>query len=161
MSSGLVTSLTLSVSEELDILGMKIYVNQIPEAGLQNHAFYDPRSLDMDRIDIHLREPFEVDAFVSKLDRELVVTAQIHCTLSLCCARCLEEFSLTVTKSAIFSYAVGPADVVDITEDVRQEILLTYPIVPLCRFDCKGLCITCGQNLNVVLCIHHQESPDG
>ena len=46
-------------------------------------------------------------------------------------------------------------DVVDITDDVRQEIMLAYPMIPVCRPDCKGLCSVCGQNLNAGPCQHH------
>jgi len=114
----------------------------------------------MDRDDIHLRAPFDVDAAIARVDAELVVQVAIRCPLSLSCARCLEEFSTTVTADTIFSYKVHPSDVVDITEDVRQEILLAYPMVPICQPDCKGLCSTCGQNLNLSTCSHHASAHD-
>jgi uncharacterized metal-binding protein YceD (DUF177 family) len=62
---------------------------------------------------------------------------------------------VTVTPDATFSYSVQPTDVVDITEDVRQEIILAYPMIPLCDPACKGLCRSCGANLNRVSCGHH------
>ena len=134
---------------------MKIYVSRVPEEGLKEHASYDPRGMEMERDDIHLDEPFEVDAFIVKADRELVVNAAIHCSLRLTCARCLEDVRTTLQSEAIFSYQVRPTDMVDITDDVRQEIVLAYPMIPLCRASCKGLCSTCGQNLNVASCSHH------
>ena len=137
-----------------EIAPMKIHVKGVPEEGLEEHASYDPTTMDMDREDIHLREPFEVDAAISKVDSELVVRADIRCPIHLMCGRCLEEFTTTLTTDAIFSYHVKPVDVVDITEDVRQEILLTYPMIPVCRPDCKGLCSRCGQNLNLGSCSH-------
>ena len=133
---------------------MKIYVNQVPETGLRNHAVYDPTTLDMDRDDIQLLEPFEVEAFVTKVDQELVVNAAIRCPLRLTCARCLEQFASVVTTDALLSYKVQPTDVVDMTEDVRQEIILAYPVRPVCRPTCRGLCVSCGQNLNVASCPH-------
>lgn len=133
---------------------MKIYVKQVPEEGLKEHAAYDPAAMDMGRFDIRLEQPFEVDAFVTKVDRELVVSVGIRCPLQLTCARCLEDFASTVATDAVFSYKVQPTDVVDITGDVRQEIMLAYPMVPVCRPACKGLCLACGQNLNVASCSH-------
>lgn len=133
---------------------MKIHVNRVPEEGLHDHATYNPAEMDMDRDDIHLHEPFEVDAAISKVDSELVVRADIRCPMHLTCARCLEEFTTVLTTDALFSYNVHPVDVVDITDDVRQEIILAYPMVPVCRTDCRGLCITCGQNLNLGACPH-------
>ena len=133
---------------------MKIQVNRVPEEGLKEHAVYDPAVLDMEREDVRPAKPFDIDAQISLVDKELVVNADIHCTLSLTCARCLEAFEAPVSPRAIFSYSVEPNDIVDITEDVRQEIILAYPMVPVCRPDCKGLCAVCGQNLNERACGH-------
>ncbi len=138
---------------------MKIHVNHIPEEGCKEHAAYDPSKLDMERMDIHLPEPFTVDAFLTMADKELVVNADIRCPLHMTCGRCLEKFVLNLHTDAIFSYKVDPTDVVDITEDVRQEIFLAYPMIPVCRPDCKGLCRYCGQNLNVASCSHQTKGP--
>ena len=133
---------------------MKIHVNRVPEEGLREHATYDPAPLDMDRDDIRLREPFAVDADIKRVDRELVVDVDITAPMELTCARCLEQVRRDLVTGALFSYRVQPTDVVDITDDVRQEIVLAYPMVPVCRPDCKGLCSVCGQNLNERPCGH-------
>ncbi len=39
-------------------------------------------------------------------------------------------------------------NMLDLTELLRQNILLSMPIKPLCSDECKGLCPTCGRNLN-------------
>lgn len=36
----------------------------------------------------------------------------------------------------------------DLSEFIRQSVLVQVPIRPLCSDDCKGLCLTCGKNLN-------------
>ena len=133
---------------------MKIYVNRVPPEGLKEHAVYDPATLDMDREDVRLVAPFEVDAVVTKVDQELIVDATIRCPLRLLCARCLEEFDSTVKATSLLTYKVHPSDVVDITDDVRQEILLAYPMIPVCQPDCLGLCRVCGHNLNAGSCGH-------
>jgi uncharacterized protein len=136
---------------------MKIYVSRVPDEGLREHVVYDPARMDMERDDIRPAQPFEADVFVTRADEELVVQADIRCPLEFTCARCLEPFTSAVTPQGVFSYKVQPADVVDITEDVRQEVLLAYPMVPVCRPDCKGLCTVCGTNLNVSACSHQAE----
>ena len=133
---------------------MKVHVNRVPDEGLRDHASYDPKTLDMERFDIHLEAPFTIDAFITKADRELVVRADITCPLRLSCARCLENFASTIHTDAIFTYKVQPSDVIDMTEDVRQEIILAYPMIPMCDPRCKGLCSVCGQNLNHAVCAH-------
>jgi uncharacterized protein len=41
---------------------------------------------------------------------------------------------------------------IDLNPDIREEIILVYPIKPLCSIDCKGLCPKCGKNLNEGKC---------
>ena len=133
---------------------MKIHVGQVPQEGVTERASYDPSSLDMNRNDISIREPFDVEAAITNVGGQLVVRAAIRAPLTMICARCLSEFAITVTPEGTFSYTVEPNDIVDITDDVRQEVILAYPMVPHCRPDCKGLCATCGQNLNEKTCGH-------
>ena len=38
--------------------------------------------------------------------------------------------------------------IIDIREDVRRYLLLEIPVWPVCDGDCRGLCATCGANLN-------------
>lgn len=39
-------------------------------------------------------------------------------------------------------------DSIDLTPEIRDEILLTLPKKILCKDDCKGLCFICKNNLN-------------
>ncbi|MCL6630530.1 MAG: DUF177 domain-containing protein, partial [Armatimonadetes bacterium] len=47
-------------------------------------------------------------------------------------------------------------NVLDLDELIRQSVLIAIPIQPLCTADCKGLCPSCGQNLNMgkCMCLH-------
>ena len=40
----------------------------------------------------------------------------------------------------------------DLDELIRTDILLELPTKFLCKEDCKGLCPTCGKNLNEGAC---------
>ena len=41
---------------------------------------------------------------------------------------------------------------VDLTEAIRQNVLLALPMVTLCNPDCAGLCSQCGHDLNLGPC---------
>jgi uncharacterized protein len=41
---------------------------------------------------------------------------------------------------------------VDLTEAIRQNVLLAVPMVTLCDPDCAGLCSQCGHDLNLGPC---------
>jgi len=49
---------------------------------------------------------------------------------------------------------------VDLTEEIRQCLLLELPMKPLCRTDCKGLCPQCGHNRNEGPCSCRTEEPE-
>ncbi|MEW6042570.1 MAG: DUF177 domain-containing protein [Elusimicrobiota bacterium] len=48
--------------------------------------------------------------------------------------------------------------VIDFTDRVKDEILLSLPIKPLCKENCKGLCSMCGKDLNLGFCECRDES---
>ena len=39
-------------------------------------------------------------------------------------------------------------DLVDLEPVVRDEVVLSLPLAPLCRPDCAGLCVDCGERLD-------------
>jgi uncharacterized protein len=36
----------------------------------------------------------------------------------------------------------------NLSEPIREAISLAEPIAPLCKADCRGLCVVCGANMN-------------
>ncbi|MDX2013503.1 MAG: DUF177 domain-containing protein [Myxococcaceae bacterium] len=46
---------------------------------------------------------------------------------------------------------------IDLDPIVREQVLLALPVTVLCREDCKGLCATCGQDLNEKDCGHSEK----
>ena len=69
--------------------------------------------------------------------------------IGISCGRCLKEVKKDFNREIEFNYAVDKSDsILDLDSDIREEIILDYPIKPLCDTDCKGLCLKCGANLN-------------
>ena len=131
---------------------MKVDINEIPEAGLILEKVYQPGSLDLDREDIKASEPLYVRAEVTKEEGGVSVKIKAKTKLILTCARCLKRFEYPLLRDCHFSYKSSDGSILDITEDLREEIILGYPLKPLCREDCKGLCPVCGGNLNESEC---------
>jgi len=42
--------------------------------------------------------------------------------------------------------------IINLNEMVRQEIILHFPLIPVCSKSCKGLCPVCGKDRNTVKC---------
>ena len=88
------------------------------------------------------------------VSEELIVRGTLSVDLGLKCTRCSEFFSTTVADSDFLrAYSASKEiDSVDITPDMREDLLLHIPAFPVCGEGCKGLCPQCGADLNKGLC---------
>jgi uncharacterized protein len=103
----------------------------------------------------------------------LLMNGEIETEIKIECGRCLVDFTLPVESPIEEEFRlekVGDAiqilpldeedtdadlvqnNILDVQELVRQALLVSLPIQPLCRPGCEGLCPTCGENLNVRKC---------
>lgn len=84
----------------------------------------------------------------------LVVIGRIWTNVGVTCVRCLKNADRKVEVSDFVAHQeVTPTqDFADLTENLREDILLALPQNPLCNPDCKGLCPVCGQDLNEKTC---------
>ncbi|MEZ4590712.1 MAG: DUF177 domain-containing protein [Chloroflexota bacterium] len=88
----------------------------------------------------------------------------LNSTLVAECVRCLEEAVVPVALKLddLFyypphtapegEYTIGEDGFIDLSPLVRELSVLETPIQPICRPDCQGLCMECGQNLNEADC---------
>lgn len=49
---------------------------------------------------------------------------------------------------------------IDLSQMIVEQIVLSLPMKPLCKSECRGLCALCGANRNLVSCDCAQEEPD-
>ena len=133
---------------------MKIYIDQIPESGLALTESCDPSALDLNRADVRFTDPINISAQITKGINCLCVDLKIDATIHLDCSRCLEEFTAPKSLEIKLNFPIEnkASGVIDLADNLREEIILNYPLKPLCRSDCLGLCPTCGQNLNKGKC---------
>lgn len=131
--------------------------------------------------DLGLAENFgsevKVQLTLDKSSRQLYLKARVRTEAQFRCDRCLEEFTRELENSYKMFYAYSeveslkhePEEVtvltpetssIDISEDVRQFLLLAVPLKLLCREECKGLCPDCGANLNQGPCGCAKEEVD-
>lgn len=125
--------------------------------------------------------PLQGELELIRTDRGILVTGKLEAWVKANCSRCLEEFELSLHLTleeeyfpakdllAIFDslspeeregFVIGEDNVLDLEEAIRQHILLNFPIKPICRPDCAGLCPQCGQNLNQGSCGCSREFTD-
>ena len=131
---------------------MRIYLNQVPETGLSAAAEFQAASFDLDTEGVRVVSPVAIQYTVFLEREELSAHLTLHCARELVCARCLVSFKDDFTKETDLVYPTAGIKFVDLTDDIRQEIVMEYPMKPLCQETCKGVCPECGQNLNETTC---------
>jgi uncharacterized protein len=60
----------------------------------------------------------------------------------------------------VFHYELHGEDFVDLTPNMREDIILELPQRALCTAGCKGLCPYCGKDLNKGSCRCKPPEPD-
>lgn len=118
--------------------------------------------------DIHLHGPLEVRLEATRAGRDVLVRGRLHGEAELSCRRCLEpvlyeiddEVSflyrpgidrLTAERDEVYTFPEGAREL-DLTDAVREHLLLSIPRYVECRAECRGLCPRCGVNLNEGTC---------
>lgn len=111
--------------------------------------------------DIRVNKPIKVSAVAVNNGRDISLTGKIKADLTLKCSRCLKDFEyvLETELEEKLSKESGNDDaihfegeIVDLTDIVLNNILLSLPMKPVCREDCKGLCPKCGSDMNIDKC---------
>ena len=117
------------------------------------------------------------EAGATSIDAKIVAThtnpgayleGDARATIAEHCSRCLrpietpvethfaEQYYATIDVVSGDSKEPPPSDTkrigsdfwIDLTPLLREELILATPLAPLCKPDCKGLCLVCGRDLN-------------
>lgn len=128
---------------------MKIDTNKIPLEGLTLIEELNPKALDLETDIIKFPRPLKVKAGITRITNAVMVDLLVDGFMHANCSRCLEEFDMEFKKNFALNFQVNKLEpVIDLDPQIREEIILDYPIKPLCKPGCKGLCAKCGKNLN-------------
>jgi len=146
----------------------------IPLAGLLAESVGDSRRFDLTGIQIPLDDglvlagPIEGSLDIARTNRGLLVDGHLRTALAGECSRCLgpavttlamnfrEELlpSIDLQSGAAADRSVDPDATrlndhheLELETFLREAVSLAAPIAPLCRTDCHGLCIVCGERL--------------
>ncbi len=143
---------------------MRINVAQQLKDSLGDTRYYS--------IDEITREGFQLQGELKliRTDRSILVVGRFGTVVSCACGRCLETFECPLefgieeeyfpagdmrtspVAEDVDGFVIGGDHILDISEAVRQNILIELPSMPLCQVECRGLCHKCGHNLNYGPC---------
>lgn len=145
---------------------MKIHISNLSE-GVHQYDFHEDAS------ELGLDERFGgqvmVKAELEKRRSQFFLRVKLETVGRFICDRCADEFDMSLSNEYRMAYVFSRKDaegydedeialikestnVIDISDDVRQFVILSVPLKLLCKEDCAGLCSTCGANLNYEEC---------
>ncbi len=109
--------------------------------------------------------PIKVTGVIKPFAGSAELTAHVEYVYSKPCDRCAEETTknlrLDVSHTIVTelnneedddSFIVIENKELDLDELIYSDLILEMPVKFLCSEDCKGLCPTCGANLNRTTC---------
>jgi len=131
----------------------------------QEHPFHADAMLEKMMV---LGDPVEftdiaVNGTYLSSEERIVVNGEVTAEVISQCARCLKPVKnpIKAELDALFAREPDPEDPdryiyeasqVDLTEAVKDALVLALPLRYLCKEDCKGLCPKCGMDLNTGSC---------
>lgn len=119
------------------------------------------------------RGPVRGTVELEKTGTTYCARGRLEATVVLPCSRCASPHAVPLTVDVVESVALTQIDdpqsfqeaeeteppipilngeVVDLSELVRQMLVLAVPPRSLCRPDCRGICPYCGTDLNEAAC---------
>ncbi|MBD3308616.1 DUF177 domain-containing protein [candidate division KSB3 bacterium] len=126
--------------------------------------------------------PVAFETHVRKVGEEITITGHIAARIEVGCSRCLVNYEENIDEEVEVVFLPRsslPKEVDDLELDetdlnvsyyegetlslvdlIREQVILTLPMKPLCRPDCAGLCPSCGKDLNAGPCTCPQETLD-
>lgn len=143
-----------------DLLGQPV--------GTQENYKIDTEA-SFDEADFKLKDKIKFDVNLIHIEGGIAaVVLDFKTKVELICNKCLRKFRYIVEipqaerqfllkileeKDPNENFLIDKNKLeVDLKEMIRQEIILHFPIIPLCSKSCKGLCAKCGTDLNKKKC---------
>jgi uncharacterized protein len=161
---------------------MRIEVEKLNEAGMPFTARYAPGELQLEDELTRLVSEAKLEGRASKWREQVRLRGTINASVEVRCDRCVApsvvpvnaDFDVTYVPAEVLTteaeatelqeddltFDAYEGDELDIDQLAREQLLLALPARHLCREDCKGLCQTCGEDLNTQTCDCEQPETD-
>lgn len=151
---------------------MKVDISSIRDLRGGSVTFKGEQIIDLSGLEaeVALNQPVAVNGTVTNTGDGFLVQGEVVYTYHTNCNRCLESISgsgnvqiaeqfasYTPADSEEFAYHFQ-GDSIELTDCVREQVLLSLPMKYTCNDNCRGLCPQCGQNLNKKDCNCHNDN---
>lgn len=146
---------------------LRVDLRELAQGPVETRGELPPDDPALEATEIHLKEPVVIGGRLQSIgEGRFYWQGTATTVIAGECRRCLTPVStpLSLGIGALFAqdpealddpdaYPVAPdATEVDVTQAVREELVLAAPRYMECREDCRGLCPQCGKDLNAGPC---------
>lgn len=167
--------------EMISTKAMVLRVSDLPEDGVHIETLEEPEWLvNLPELwsgsgVLTLLSKIGIDLQVTKVLKEVSVIGNVRLSIQSPCSRCVEpvKIELNPPVSLVLSPGdkIGGQDLsldhetyqgeeVDLSNYIREQVAISLPVKVVCSEDCKGLCATCGANLNKDSCDCEKDQVD-
>ena len=132
---------------------VKVAVDRIKQEPTELKETIPAKEWGMDSFDIEFVDDILIDCKLRRIDKEIITDTEVRTYRNITCSRCLEQVRQEVKQNFKKYYNIDNlGEYLDLDKDIREEVLLNFPMKVLCKPDCKGICPKCGVNLNQQEC---------
>jgi uncharacterized protein len=157
---------------------MKISVDEVPQSPKEVHFSESLDQLNQTyrqskNRDFRFPSHLNVDLVYYRSGQDIFFSGRFDGRFTGCCGRCLEAYNFTLDTE--FEFVLTPhssktvrraeelrredlglsyysTDEIDLAPLIAEQVMLALPTRPLCSDNCRGLCVSCGVNLNRETC---------
>jgi len=138
--------------------------------------FPAPDSIGIPLLEIPKGEKLDISFRAESVDDGVLITGSISSIAKGECGRCLDPLAVEIDQKfqELFLYqsrvSENPddddelftldGDIADVEIPIRDAVILSMPINPLCADDCEGLCAGCGEKWRDLPDEHSHEAVD-
>jgi len=112
-----------------------VHLSNLPEEGKTFSGQLDPAFFDLPEKDAKTTTPgpLSYNLHTQRFDNELLLQGQLSAPFDLTCVRTLHSFRHTITLDHAAVAAEITSGEIDVTDLLREEILIHFPTYPNCQ----------------------------
>lgn len=134
-------------------MSLTVDPRSIPPDGSRIEGEIDPEDLGLSFEGVTGVGALAYDLTVELIGAELLVRGSLAVPVEFSCSRCLKPTTREISSDSYsFNANAEGGEEIDLTDSIREDIIIALPLKPLCDEGCKGICPRCGNDLNSGAC---------
>ncbi|MFA5166955.1 MAG: DUF177 domain-containing protein [Candidatus Omnitrophota bacterium] len=132
---------------------MKLVLSELQEGvPIPVEGSYDAKTIEVEFPDMLYTEPILLAGEAEKSGGMLRLQGVLTTAVRRICGKCLKEKNERLSFEIDWIFDLLGKDTIEPLENVRELLIVEHPLVHLCKANCRGLCPSCGIDLNEGTC---------